>query len=544
MSERGEIARAAAVVSAVTLISRVTGLLRDAVIGYLFGAGAAADAFFVAFRIPNLLRRFVAEGAMGMAFVPVFADYLNRPDRRDAVRAVRVLSTGLAVVLAALTLLGVALAPLWVRAFAPGFAAAPEKLELTIWLTRLLFPYIALVSLGALFGGLLNASRRFLVPAVAPVVLNVSVIAAALALAPRCAPPIAALAYGVLIGGGLQLALQVAPAVRLGYAMQPAWEPAHPAVRRVLALLAPAVFGAAVYQINLLVSTVLASALPAGSVSYLWYADRVFECPLGLFAVALGTAALPSFAAQAVRGAYRELRASLGFALRLTTWVAVPATAGLLVLAEPITATLFGRGAFDTAQVRHTAWALQAFAIGLWPVSVVRLLVPAFYALGDTRTPVVAATAALVANVVFSLALMGPVGTAEATWLAPLASAASAFQFADLRHAGLALATSLAALVNLLVLAAALTRRLGGLDWRPLCGSLARSVAAALVMTPAVQFTAGPIAWTEPGHLSLKAAVLALSIGVGVFIFAAATLLLRAPEVAALRRMIRSRRSS
>src|SRR5215470_2583453 len=409
MSENRRIARAAGLVGFFTLISRMAGLVRDSVVGYYFGAGLAADAFFVAFRIPNLLRRFVAEGAMSVAFIPVFTDYLTNRGREEAVEAASALATLMAVLLVALAAIGIVFAPFWTALFAPGFVEEPEKFALTVTLTRLVFPYIFLISLVALTSGILNSLRHFAAPAMSPIFLNLAMIAAAFFLCPRLAVPVKGLAWGVVIGGVLQLALQIPPLLRHGVRLRPFWHPRHEAVRRALGLMAPMLFGAAVYQINIMVDTILASVLPPGSVSYLWYADRVFEFPLGIFAVALGTAALPSFSAQAARGAYDDLRQTLAFSIRLTNFIVLPAMVGIMTLATPITAVLFQRGAFGFTEAVLTARALSAFAVGLWSVSMVRLIVPAFYAFQDTRTPVLTAAAAFIANCICSLVLMGPV---------------------------------------------------------------------------------------------------------------------------------------
>ena len=544
ISENRRIARAAGLVAGLTLLSRVAGLVRDATIGYVFGTGAAADAFFVAFRIPNLLRRLVAEGALSVAFVPVFTDYLTTRTPAEALRAARALVTAFVLVLLPLTVAGILLSPWLVALFAPGFSTDPEKLGLTIGLTRWLFPYVLLVSLVALLGGLLNSLRHFTAPALSPVLLNLAIIAASLLLCPRLADPVYGLAYGALIGGSLQILVHLVPLWWRRLSLGPLWQPRHPAIRRVLTLMAPSVFGAAVYQINIMMSTIFASLLPAGSVAYLWYADRVFEFPLGLFAVALSTAALPSFSAQASRGAHAELRRSVAAALGMLTFITLPATAGLLVLALPITAVLFGRGAFGAPELAMTARALQAFAVGLWAVSLVRVLVPVFYALGDTRTPVLSAALAFVANMAFSLMLMGPVGAAPAAPMTGVIAAATHFMGVwNLRHAGLALATSLAAAVNLGVLGLRLSRRLAGFDFAAVARSFLRSLAASLVMTPAVYATAHTIDWSVPGRLSLKAVTLALSTVIGVVVFTGASRAFGGEEILVVMRLLRERLS-
>lgn len=540
MSENRNIARAAGIVGALTLVSRVTGLLRDAVIGYAFGTGAAADAFFVAFRIPNLLRRFVAEGASSIAFVPVFTQYLTTRGRAEALTVARILTTILAVPLVLLTVVGVGFAPWWVGFFAPGFSVDPPKLALTVRLTRIMFPFIALVGLVAISGGLLNSLRRFAVPAMSSVLLNLAMIGAVWMMCPRLATPIDGLAAGVLLGGILQVLLQIVPLLREGVVLRPLWAPRHPAVRHVLGLMAPVLFGAAVYQVNLMFNTIFASLLPAGSVSYLWYADRVFEFPLGLFAVAVGTAALPSFAAQAARQAYGELRASLGFAIRLTSFITLPATAGLIVLATPITVVLFRRGAFGMAEAEMTARALQAFSAGLWAVSLVRILVPACYALHDTRTPVWSGLAAFVANLAFNIMFIGPIEGGSSPWRGAVAWATGHLGLVDLRHAGLALSTSLAAAVNLLLLAAVVVRRLGGLDWRDLGISCARSAAATTVMIPVVALAGRLVDWAS-APFWMAAGGLGLAIGAGLIVFAGTAYAVGSTEAVVIARLLRER---
>jgi len=542
MSENRRIVRAAGLVGVLTFVSRVAGLVRDAVVGYYFGAGMAADAFFVAFRLPNLLRRFVAEGAMSVAFIPVFTDYLTNRSRREATEAASALATVMAAGLSLLVGVGMLFASTWTALFAPGFVDAPAQFALTVRLTRIVFPYIFLISLVALGAGMLNSLRHFTAPALAPVFLNLSMIAAAVFLSPHLAVPVEGLAYGVLIGGVCQLAVQVPPLLRYGVRIVPLWRPRHDAVRRALGLMAPMIFGAAVYQINLLVGTVLASVLPPGSVSYLWYAGRVFEFPLGIFTVALGTAALPSFATQVARGAHDELRRSLLFSIRLTNFIVLPATVGIMALATPITSVLFRRGAFGYAESVQTAQALAAFAVGLWSVSMVRLLVPAFYALHDTRSPVIAAACGFIANACFSIVLMGQVPAAGGSHLAEaIAALARTVSLFDLRHVGLALAASLSATVNMIVLAALLGRHLGPVGLAEVLPSLVRSLLASLAMLPLLHYIAGCADWAQSGALLTHAAVLLAAIVGGGVVFAAVALVLGGDEVQAALRLLRQR---
>ncbi len=544
MSENRAIAKAAGTVGFFTLVSRVAGLVRDSVMGYYFGTGVAADAFFVAFRIPNLLRRFVAEGAMSTAFIPVFTDYWTTRTREEALEAASVLATFMAAVLAVVTALGTLFSPQLTSWFAPGFVGEAGKYELTVSLTRWCFPYIFLVSMVALCSGILNSLRHFTAPALSPVFLNLAMIASILLIAPRLSTPVYGLAAGVLIGGVAQLLLQVPAMFRLGVRLRPIWNPQHAAVRRTMRLMGPMVFGAAVYQINLMVDTILASMLPTGSVSYLWYADRVFEFPLGVFAIALGTAALPSFAAQAARGALDEMRQSLLFAMRLTNFIVMPAAVGIYLLAVPITSVLFQRGAFGYPQVLLTGQALGAFSVGLWPVAMVRLVIPAFYALQNTRTPVVTAAAAFVANVIFSLVLMGPVlATNDSPVAGMIASVSQHLAVFDLRHSGLALSTSLAATVNLILLTWLLRGKLGTLELREILPSLGRSAVAAAAMVVPVVYISGCIDWAASPGLVARATDLFAAVAAGIATYAVVQGALGSEEIGAVIRQIRRRRN-
>ncbi len=537
MSEKRAIARAAGLVGGLTVVSRVTGLVRDIVVGYLFGAGMAADAFFVAYRIPNLLRRLVAEGAATAAFIPVFTGYLTTGPRAEADRVARVLFTMMALVLAAITILGIVFAAPVTELFAPGFAAVPGKLELTIALTRLVFPYIFCIGMVAAAMGVLNALRDFRAPASSPVVMNVVMIVATVVLAPWLG--VYSLAVAVLLGGVAQMASQVPALRRLAIPLAPSWEPRHPAVRRVGVLMLPTVFGSAVYQINVLVSTMFASLLPAGSVAFLWYAERLFEFPLGVFAVALSTAALPSFATLAKKD-LAQFRDTVGFALRLVNLIALPAAVGLVLTAEPLTSVLFVRGQFTPEDAAATAVAVRYYAVGLWSVASVRVLVPAFYALEDTRTPVVTAAVAFVANILFVAFLIGPLPVPpDGTVGRWLALATRAVGILDLRHGGLALSTSLAATVNLALLAVSLRRRAGGFAWRAWLVSAARTATASAAMIPIVVPIVAHVAWFDPAvGLVPRVTWLLVAVSAGALTCGVALGVLGGAEVVAMRRAV------
>jgi putative peptidoglycan lipid II flippase len=494
-----------------TLTSRVLGYVRDMVVARVFGAGPVTDAFFVAFRIPNLLRRLLAEGALATAIIPVFTDYLTRRDRDAFVRMLRAVAGAGLVTLCAVSALGVLLAPWIVAGIAPGWGGEASLLDLAVRLTRLIFPYLLLVGLSALAMGTLNVHHRFFTAALGPAVLNVGMILAVVLLATRLDPPIVSLAVGVLAGGLGQLAVQLPEVKRLGLPLLPSGEWSHPAVARIGRLLWPAVLGLAAVQITVLVNTLLASLLPAGAISYLYYADRVMEFPLGVFGIALATAALPSMARQAASGEHAGLVATLGFALRLSAFIAIPATVGLLALGDPIVRLLFQRGEFGAAEAMATSQALAGYAVGLPAFSAMRIAAQTFYALGDTRTPVRVGFLTVIVNVAFALLLMRP-----------------------LRHAGLALASSLAAYASLLALYGLLRRRLGALGGAGLAVSLARTLAASV---PLLLWCL----WLQPGaDGTWRSAAWTLgTLGGGVAIYAAAAALLRAPELTSLLGLLR-----
>ena len=352
------------------------------------GAGADADAFFVAFRIPNLLRRLLAEGALTAAFVPIFSEYLTTRSRSEAVALARAVLTFFSIVLALAATAGILASPWLIRIFAPGFLDDPYKFQLTVLLTRIMFPYIFLVGLLALAMWVLNSLDRFAGPALAPVLLNFGMISGIILLNQYFDPPIIALAVGVLIGGVLQILLQIPYLVKEGGFLGLNFNFKHPALKRIALLMAPAAVGAAAYQISIFINTLLASFLPLGSVSYLYYADRIMQFPLGVFAIAIGTAVLPSMSRQASVKDWDGLKGSLSYSLRLIFFITVPAMVGMIVLSKPIIKLLFQRGEFDPAAAEATSAALIAYAVGLWALSAVQVLTRAFYSMKDTKTPV------------------------------------------------------------------------------------------------------------------------------------------------------------
>lgn len=512
---KSQLTKAAGVVSGATLLSRILGLLRDIVIAGYFGAGMASDAFFVAFRIPNLLRRLFAEGSLTIAFVPVFTEYLTKDGESVAFAFARSAVRLISILLAAVAVVGILLTPLIVRIMAPGFMASPEKLALTITMTRFMFPYIFFIGLVALCMGILNALGHFAAPALAPVMLNLAMIVAVLFISPHLQYPVYGLAIGVLFGGLLQLLLQIPFLLRKGVVL---WETAaifHPGLKRIGRLMLPAVFGAAVYQINILVGTLLASLLPDGSVSYLYYADRLVQFPLGIFAIALATAVLPSFSTYAAAHDNKALGETFGYAMRLVFFITIPSMVGLILLREPIIGLLFKRGAFDSQTTALTASALLYYGIGLWAFSAVRIVVTFFYALQDTRTPVKMAAISIFVNMILGVTLMWP-----------------------LRHGGLALATSLASMVNLYLLIRALRKKVGLIDWHEILLSVWKTLFCSSVMGLAVFSTAILLIPQEhAGFGKLLSGVLG-TILVGIASYAVCTFLIKSPEVHELAKMI------
>ncbi len=480
--------KALAAVGSMTFLSRVLGFVRDTLIARVFGAGIYTDAFFVAFKIPNLLRRLFAEGAFSQAFVPILAEYKNQRGQEATQSLVNHVATLLGLALVVVTLIGIVAAPLIVYISAPGFASDPEKFGLTIDLLRIIFPYILFISLVSLAGGLLNTYGKFTVPAFTPVWLNVAFIVAALAFADDFNPPVKVLAWAVFVGGVLQLSFQIPFLIKIGMLPRFSLNLQDEGVWRILKLMGPAVFGVSIAQISLLINTIFASFLVAGSVSWLYYADRLMEFPTGLLGVALGTILLPSLSksfADKSDGEYSQL---LDWGLRLTFILALPAAAALAVLSVPLITSLFHYGAFTDHDVWMTRQALIAYSLGLLGLILVKVLAPAFYSRQNIKTPVKIAVFTLVATQFMNLLFVFGL---------------------DLRHAGLALAIGLGACIN----AGLLYYHLRKADvYKPQAGWLmfmSKLLLALLAMSAALYFASGADAtWLDYtfvhkfGHLS------------------------------------------
>ncbi len=430
------LAAATGTVGAMTLLSRALGLVRDIVIARVFGASDAADAFFLANKIPNFMRRLFAEGAFSQAFVPVLSEYRARRSPEEVRGLLGAAAGSLGAFLLALTAAVVAAAPFLAVPIAWGFTDEPAKFQLFVDMLRVTFPYLFLISMTALCGAVLNSHDRFAVPAFTPVLLNVSLIACALALAPRLREPAMALAWGVLIAGVVQLGFQLPFLARLRLLPRPVVGGFHEGVARIKKLMAPALFGVSVSQINLLLDTFIASLLASGSVSWLYFSDRLMELPLGAIGIAIGIAVLPSLSRQHARNSMAAFTATLDWAFRVTCLAAVPATLGLMLLAEPLLVTLFYNSNFTETDVANTAASLRAYAAGLPAFMAIKVFAPGYYARQNTATPVRVGAMAMGANMVLNVA----------------------FYLNGLAHVGLALATSLAAALNAGLLLAGLRR--------------------------------------------------------------------------------------
>ena len=461
-------------VSSLTLLSRIFGFIRDTIVARTFGANLYTDAFFIALKIPNLMRRLFAEGAFSQAFVPILAEYKNRRGEEETRLLIDHVTTWLVAVLVLVTLAGILAAPVVVWLSAPGFAHDPQRFGITVRMLRITFPYILLISLVSLSGGILNTWSRFGIPAFTPVLFNLALIAAALLLAPHCHPPAMALAWGVILGGVAQLALQIPSLRQIGLLPRLRFSRHDEGVWRILRQMGPAVFGVSISQLSLLINTIFASFLATGSVSWLYYADRLMEFPTGILGVALGTILLPSLSRHHADNDTSQYSATLDWGLRLTLILALPAAAALAILAVPLIATLFQYGHFDAHDASMTRQALMAYSLGLLGLIMVKILAPGFYARQNIKTPVKIALFTLVSTQLLNLLFIKPFGVA-----------------------GLALAIGLGACLNASIL---LHRLLRDRIYQPQPGwavFLAQTVLATVIMTLVLwQLAARATPWT------------------------------------------------
>jgi len=505
------IARAAGIMSIATFISRVLGYVKDMILAVFFGATGLSDTFFVAFRIPNLLRELFAEGSMSSAFIPVLTEHQTRQGAEEAKRLVRITFTFIIIFVGLICLAGIIFAPAIVAAIAPGFLKMSEQFSLTVLLTRVMFPFLLFISLAALVMGALNTRRVFFIPALAPAMLNIAIIAAVLLLAPKMEQPIIAVAIGVALGGFVQFAFQLPSFFKNGYSLKPEYGFSHPGLKKMSMLVLPATLGLAVAQINIFISTILASYLQEGSITYLYYSMRLIQFPIGIFGVAMGMAVLPTLSEHAVKGEFDKLRDDFSFALRLLFFITIPAMAGLIALREPIVNLLFQRGRFDYAATAGTAEALLFYSFGIWAIVGVRVVTASFYSMQDTKTPVKIAVVAMVTNIILSLILMRP-----------------------LKHSGLAFATALASSVNFFLLFYFLRKRLERIGARRIIRSFAKISISSVIMGIAGWYMLHGEIWRQGGRSLEKTFYMSGGIALCIGIYLLMSYLLKAEEMAYL----------
>jgi putative peptidoglycan lipid II flippase len=518
-----QLARSAGVIGAATMTSRVLGLIRDQVLAFLFGAGDHMDAYNIAFRIPNLVRDLFAEGAMSAAFVPTFTRTLTNEGRERAWRLGNLVVNALLLATGLIVAAGMVFAGPITTAFAGAYAEVPGKLELTTWLTRIMFPFLALVAVSTALMGMLNSLQRFFIPAVSPAMFNVGSIVCTIGLAPVMPlmglPVIVAPAIGVLVGGLLQMAVQWPSLHREGYRYRPVLDFRDEGLRHVLVLMGPGVVGLAAVQINLLVNSILATGEGTSAVSALNYAFRLMYLPIGIFGVSIATAVVPTLSRHAAKDDTAGMRDTVSSGLRMMLMLNVPATVGLIVLATPIVSLIFEHGAFTPAHTAATAAALTFYAPGLVGYSAVKIAVPSFYSLRDSRTPVVVSAVAVVLNVALNITLVRVIG-----------------------FTGLALGTAVSAIFNASTLLWLLRSRLGGVDEGRVMASFARIGAASLVMGAAAWATdAAVAAWLPSRSTAVMGLRVGSSIAVALIVLDLAARLLRAQEFNEARAMVLAR---
>jgi len=504
--------------SIATLLSRILGFVRDMITARLFGATGLADAFFAAFRIPNLFRELFAEGSMSSSFIPVLTETTVKKGPAEANRLVRATFTVIIIVVGIICVAGVVLAPQLVELIAPGFRADEVKFTQTVLFTRIMFPFLLMVSLAALVMGALNTRKSFFVPALASAWFNVTVIVTILLLYSRLANPIVSVAIGITVGGFVQFVSQLVTFYRKGFTL--GFEPpfSHPGVRQIGILVIPATFGMAINQVNIVVNNIFASFLASGSITYLYYAMRLIQFPIGIFGVAVSMAALPSLSRHASTGNTRALRDDFSFSIRMLFFVTVPAMAGLIALGEPIINLLFQRGKFDAHATSQTASALVFYALGIWSIVGVKIVTSAFYSLKDTRTPFKVLVVALCLNILFSFILMHP-----------------------MKHSGLALANTLSSGSNFVILLYLLRKKLLGVDGRRIVESFVRTVACASVMGILGHLVLRGQLWQESGLALKKSMLLGLAIGACLLVYGVMSYLLRSEELRYLVELLRGR---
>lgn len=512
--------RSTLAVSGPTLLSRILGYVRDLLQAFFLGTGLSSDAFAFAFIIPNFLRRLTGEGAMTAAFIPVFTSMKNEETKDKIWKFANMFFYDLTVIMASLTLLGILAAPLIVKVFAMGFGRTAGKVELTVVLTRIMFPYMMLVSLAALAMAILNSFRKFFVPAFTPVLFNLAIIGSALLLAPRTKEPAFAFAAGVVLGGICQLGFQIPFLWRSGMSFRFGLSFTHPAVRKVARLMVPGIFGAGVAQINFALSRVIATLLEEGSVASLYFSSRVHELTLGIFSIALSIALLPTFSSQAARLDFTGMKKTLVFSFKSIFFISLPAMAGLLVLNQPIIQVLFQRGEFNTESTAMTSSCLFFFALSLPFVSGVKILTPAFYAFKDIKTPVVVASLTMAVYIGLSLLLMG-----------------------SMRVSGIALAFSLSSVMNFFILFIFVGKKVGRINKKGVIYTFIKSLFSAGVMGVIIFFFMRMFDFQSQEFLG-KLAILVSAVALGTMVYLLISLVMNREDLKNAKTLLSMRKRS
>lgn len=485
MDDKRDVTKAAGQISLATTGSRILGFIRDILLAKIFGASGFTDAFFIAYRIPNLFRELFAEGSMSAAFVPVFTETLSIEGKEEAKKLAASALAFFLLVLSIVCFLGIILAPYIVSGIAPGFIKSPEKFSLTVKLTRVMFPFLFFISLAALAKGILNAMKSFFVPALAPIFLNLTIIAAAIFIAPHFVVPLVAIGLAVSVGGALQVVIQLPDLFKKGFLVKPVFTKYHPGLKKILRLMLPAIGGMGVAQINIFISTIFVSFLAGGAATYLYYSMRFVHLPIGIFGVAMATAVLPSLSEHAAKGDKDALRSTFSFSLRILFFMTLPAMTGLIILAEPLISVLLQRGEFSARATADTAYALIFYSTGLWAFVGVRIVAATFYSMQDTKTPVKIAVVSVIVNIIFSFLLMGP-----------------------MRHGGLAFANAIASAANFTLLLVLLRKKLGSVDGRAIARSFIKMFIASLIMGIIGLLTIQAFIWSDSSGIFQKSVTL------------------------------------
>jgi putative peptidoglycan lipid II flippase len=520
LSEKKNITKAAGIMSFATFMSRILGYAKDMILAFYFGATGISDSFFAAFRITNFLRELFAEGSMSAAFIPVLTEHRVQKGEDEARRLVKITFSFILIGAGVICALGIIFAPEIVAFITPGFLNSPEKFSLTVLLTRIMVPFLLFISLAALVMGALNTKRVFFIPALAPAMLNITIIITIVSSISFFEQKIIVVALGVAIGGFVQFAFQLPSFYKNGYRLGFTPHFRHPGLKRMAILLLPATLALAVNQVYIIVSTILASYLPQGSITYLYYSMRLMQFPIGIFGVSMGMAVLPMLSEHAVKGDFDKLREDFSFALRLLFYISIPAMAGLIALREPIVNILFQRGTFDYTATQATAEALMFYSLGIWATGGVKIITVTFYSMQDTKTPVKIAAIGVVTNLILSLILMEP-----------------------LKHSGIALAYALAFSVHFTILFVFLRKKLVRIDTGKISRSFMKIFLAAGIMGIVGGMILRGSLWQFSGNTLHKAFYLSGTIALCAGIYFFLTYILKSEECVYILDILKKRMS-